>query len=79
MRPCFSPIRNLLPHISHPHSPRLRACGGDEAVESGVGQFALGGGGICRVSHEWIYLHIARDKRDDGDLHEHQRIQKRSK
>jgi len=35
--------------------------------------------GVCRVSHEWIYRFIARDRRAGGDLHTHLRIQKRGK
>ena len=29
------------------------------------------------ISHEWIYLHIYRDKRRGGDLHKHLRCQKK--
>ena len=29
------------------------------------------------ISHEWIYLHIYRDKRQGGDLHKHLRCQKK--
>jgi len=39
----------------------------------------LAAAGVGRVSHEWIYLFIARDKRAGGDLHTHLRIQKRGK
>lgn len=28
------------------------------------------------ISHEWIYLHIYKDKRQGGDLHKHLRCQK---
>jgi len=29
------------------------------------------------ISHEWIYLHIYRDKQQGGDLHQHLRCQKK--
>ena len=29
------------------------------------------------ISHEWIYLHIYRDKHQGGDLHKHLRCQKK--
>jgi len=35
--------------------------------------------GVCRVSHEWIYLFVARDRRAGGELYKHLRIQKRGR
>ena len=32
-----------------------------------------------RVSHEWIYQHIYKDKRSGGDLYTHLRCQKKSR
>ena len=36
----------------------------------------LGKEGILSISHEWIYQHIYRDKRDGGSLWKHLRCQK---
>ena len=32
--------------------------------------------GKTKVSHEWIYLHILKDKSEGGDLYTHLRCQK---
>lgn len=64
------------PHI--PHTTRLLVddrIKRDWSPEQISGRLFLEQG--VRVSHEWIYLHIYRDKGQGGDLHKHLRCQKK--